>query len=285
MKQRRATHFMLLNSQISFARFMSESLVWEKWSTYSHNKYVEEAERYARPGSVAQKKAFFEAHYKTLAARKAAALLEQANAAANNATESEAEGGVQDVTTQGSEIMNSNSQMPALDQEVKASSTESGSIYDSKENNSDFVKFESSKVEGADSVAKLNVLLENNMKNEYFEKKGVVDKAGIRDLEPREVNQVENFLKVDQSRKLQEVIELELSEGSQMEKPLLKNASTNQDELEVTSKKRPPHSSSKVLAYARTSKVPSSPAKFTAPISPIKGKTKFQFVLSLHELQ
>ena len=45
---------------------MSESLAWEKWSTFSHNKYVEEAERYARPGSVAQKKAFFEAHSRPL---------------------------------------------------------------------------------------------------------------------------------------------------------------------------------------------------------------------------
>nr|GMC62063.1 protein WVD2-like 7 isoform X2 [Ipomoea batatas] len=68
-----------LGESISFGRFMSESLAWEKWSTFSHNKYVEEAERYAKPGSVAQKKAFFEAHYKRIAAKKAAALLEQAN--------------------------------------------------------------------------------------------------------------------------------------------------------------------------------------------------------------
>lgn len=81
-----------LGESISFGRFMSESLSWEKWSTFSQNRYVEEAERYAKPGSVAQKKAFFEAHYKRIAAQKAAALLEQANAAAaaaNNATESE----------------------------------------------------------------------------------------------------------------------------------------------------------------------------------------------------
>ncbi|XP_022774314.1 protein WVD2-like 7 isoform X1 [Durio zibethinus] len=253
-----------LGQSISFGRFMSESLAWEKWSTFSHNKYVEEAERYTRPGSVAQKKAFFEAHYKTLAARKAAALLEQANAAANNATESEAGGRAR-------HTMNSNSQMAAPDQQVKASSTETGSIYDSQENNSDFVKFDSSKVEGADSVAEHNVLLENNLKNEYFEKNGVVDKAEIRDVKHREATQVKNYVKVEKSRKVGEAIELELSEGSQMEKPLLKSASTNQDELEVTSKKKPPHSSSKMSAYARTSKVPSSPAKFTAPIRPNKG--------------
>lgn len=64
---------------------MSEKLDWEKWSAFStQNRYVAEAERYSRPGSVAQKKAFFEAHYKKLAAaRKAAAeealLLEQQN--------------------------------------------------------------------------------------------------------------------------------------------------------------------------------------------------------------
>lgn len=68
-----------LGESISFGRFVSESLDWEKWSTFSHKRYVEEAERYAKPGSVAQKKAFFEAHYKKIAAQKAAALLEQAN--------------------------------------------------------------------------------------------------------------------------------------------------------------------------------------------------------------
>jgi len=77
-----------LGQSVSFGRFMSESLAWEKWSSFSHNRYVEEAERYSKPGSVAQKKAFFEAHYKKLAAQKAAALLEQQNNAAahNNVT-------------------------------------------------------------------------------------------------------------------------------------------------------------------------------------------------------
>ncbi|KAL6994419.1 hypothetical protein U1Q18_012522 [Sarracenia purpurea var. burkii] len=70
-----------LGESISFGRFMSETLCWEKWSTFSHKRYVEEAEKYARPGSVAEKKAFFEAHFKRIAAKKAAALLEQAEAA------------------------------------------------------------------------------------------------------------------------------------------------------------------------------------------------------------
>ncbi|XP_012445315.1 protein WVD2-like 7 isoform X1 [Gossypium raimondii] len=232
-----------LGQSISFGRFMSESLAWEKWSTFSHNKYVEEAERYARPGSVAQKKAFFEAHYKTLAARKAAALLEQANAAAaTNATESEAQ--------------NPNPQM-----------AETGSIYDCKENNSEFVKVQSS------SVDEPQVLLENNMKNEAFEKNGVVvDKAEITDLEVKETTQVKNnCVKVNQSRLLGDDKELELSEGTQMEKPLLKGGKTNEDEFEVTSRMKPSQSSSKVFANARTSKMPSSPAKFKAPLRPNNG--------------
>lgn len=46
---------------------------------------------------------------------------------------------------------------------------------------------------------------------------------------------------------------------------------TNEDEFEVTSKEKPPHFPSKVSAYAKTSKVPYSPAKFTAPFRPNKG--------------
>jgi hypothetical protein len=37
---------------------MSESLAWEKWSTFSHNRFLEEVEQFSKPGSVAQKKAF-----------------------------------------------------------------------------------------------------------------------------------------------------------------------------------------------------------------------------------
>ncbi|PWA59130.1 TPX2 domain-containing protein [Artemisia annua] len=79
-----------LGDSVSLGRFASESLAWEKWSNFPHKRYVEEAKSYAQPGSVAEKKAFFEAHYKKVAAQKAAAaaaaaLLEQekANAAAS----------------------------------------------------------------------------------------------------------------------------------------------------------------------------------------------------------
>uniref|UniRef100_A0A2C9U8K4 TPX2 C-terminal domain-containing protein n=1 Tax=Manihot esculenta TaxID=3983 RepID=A0A2C9U8K4_MANES len=100
-----------LGQSISFGKFVSESLAWKKCSTFSHNRYVEEAKRFSRPGSVAQKKAFFEAHFKNLAARKAAALLEQANAAANNVPESAQEGGVQENAAQDDNGHNSHVEM------------------------------------------------------------------------------------------------------------------------------------------------------------------------------
>lgn len=63
---------------------MTEPLAWEKWSAFSHNRYLEEVERFSKPGSVAQKKAYFEAHYKKKAAERAAALSETVSAVASN---------------------------------------------------------------------------------------------------------------------------------------------------------------------------------------------------------
>ncbi|EPS66228.1 hypothetical protein M569_08549, partial [Genlisea aurea] len=70
-----------LTTSVSFGRFMSESLDWEKWSSFTQNKYLEDVEKYSRPGAVAEKKAYFEAHFKR---RRAAALVEQQNASAGN---------------------------------------------------------------------------------------------------------------------------------------------------------------------------------------------------------
>ncbi|XP_011034182.1 PREDICTED: uncharacterized protein LOC105132394 isoform X2 [Populus euphratica] len=60
-----------LQVSVSFGRFENDSLSWEKWSSFSQNKYLEEVEKCATPGTVAEKKAYFEAHYKKIAARKA----------------------------------------------------------------------------------------------------------------------------------------------------------------------------------------------------------------------
>ncbi|XP_048319140.2 protein WVD2-like 7 isoform X1 [Ziziphus jujuba] len=76
--------FHALGESVSFGRFMTEPLAWEKWSAFSHNRYLEEVERFSKPGSVAQKKAYFEAHYKKKAAERAAALSETVSAVASN---------------------------------------------------------------------------------------------------------------------------------------------------------------------------------------------------------
>ncbi|XP_048554515.1 protein WVD2-like 7 isoform X1 [Triticum urartu] len=52
-----------LGESVSFGRFLSEPLEWGRWSAFEHNRYLEEAAGQSRPGSVAQKKAFFEEHY------------------------------------------------------------------------------------------------------------------------------------------------------------------------------------------------------------------------------
>lgn len=57
--------------------------IGKKRSCFSNNRYLEEAEKSSKPGSVAEKKAYFEAHYKRIAAKKAGALLDQQVLASN----------------------------------------------------------------------------------------------------------------------------------------------------------------------------------------------------------
>lgn len=58
------------HGSISFGRFGGESLAWEKWSVFSHNRCQEELEKFKAPGLVAQKKAFFEDYYQKIRAMK-----------------------------------------------------------------------------------------------------------------------------------------------------------------------------------------------------------------------
>ncbi|KAH9743769.1 TPX2 (Targeting protein for Xklp2) protein family [Citrus sinensis] len=234
-----------LGQSVSFGRFMSESLAWEKWSSFSsHNKYVEEAERYSRPGSVAQKKAFFEAHYKELAARKkAAALLEQAQDASNNnlAGESQPEGEVQNVTAQDSQLI-------AVEEQEAATI----SVHESESNN----------VLGQRSADVVKET-ENCEKTES-------------------INQLERVVVVDSKR---EAKDSKLSGTNQMQKPRLKSSNSNQDDRASMSKKKPSFSSSKSLNFGRATKTPSTPAKPTAPLqstkeinaTPIKKKSAIDF--------
>ncbi|GLU02167.1 hypothetical protein SLE2022_194310 [Rubroshorea leprosula] len=243
-----------LGQSVSFGRFMSESLSWEKWSTFSHNKYVEEAERFSRPGSVAQKKAFFEAHYKNLAARKAAALLEQANAASNNASESEAGGGVvHDTTPPDPQIKD---EIPK--EQIRAPAAERGFMEDAKR---------------AGSVTEHPVLVTDSMKDVSFDKKFGYDNTEMRKLELREKPQMEICVKNESSGQngvVENEMKAEYLDLGGMEKPLLQSPNSNKDEVKTTSKKKQPHSTLKSSTNGRESKVPYSPAKLTARIHPKK---------------
>jgi hypothetical protein len=52
------------SGSISFGRYEKEPLDWERRSSFSHNKYLEEVEKCLKPGSVTEKKAYLEAHFK-----------------------------------------------------------------------------------------------------------------------------------------------------------------------------------------------------------------------------
>jgi hypothetical protein len=60
---------MLDHGSISFGKFEFESLSWEKWSVFRHDRRQEELEKFN--GLVAEKKAYFEAYYNRLRALKA----------------------------------------------------------------------------------------------------------------------------------------------------------------------------------------------------------------------
>ena len=198
-----------LGQSISFGRFMSESLSWDKWSSFSHNRYVEEAERYAQPGAVAQKKAFFEAHYKRIAAKKAAALLEQANAADSN-PEAEVEGQGCDSTANDAQSTITNSQVPLGEQiEVKIVEVNVNSHSSGAE-----MELEIGKMKGDDPVTEHDVVAE--MEQEIGKMKradSVIEHEVVaeRTIKDESVDQFENVVNHNLD-----------SESPQMEKPLLK---------------------------------------------------------------
>uniref|UniRef100_A0A5B6YIH5 Putative E3 ubiquitin-protein ligase RBBP6-like isoform X1 n=1 Tax=Davidia involucrata TaxID=16924 RepID=A0A5B6YIH5_DAVIN len=52
------------SGSISFGRFENEPLFWERRSSFLHNSHLEEVERYSKPGSVNQKKEYFEVFFR-----------------------------------------------------------------------------------------------------------------------------------------------------------------------------------------------------------------------------
>ncbi|CAA2969804.1 protein WVD2-like 7 isoform X2 [Olea europaea var. sylvestris] len=216
-----------LGESISFGRFTSESLSWEKWSSFSsHKRYVEEAERYAQPGSVAQKKAFFEAHYKRIAAQKAAAaaLVDQENAANNVETKFSGDD-ANDLQELGDEV-----KKPIGKKDLGLCAGDHGAIAESNEVET-----------GKDGL--------NGVK--YF--------SGETLMRENSSNKIYNVVNQEPASGS------ETSGTPQMEKPLLKNSVQNEDNPSVTSKKRSALSSFKSSIHHKTSKVPFTPAKPITP--------------------
>ncbi|PHT61087.1 hypothetical protein T459_35060 [Capsicum annuum] len=72
------------SGSISFGRFENEALCWERRSSFTHNRYLEEVEKYFKPGSVTEKKAYFEEIFRRRA------LLSQSSFDCQDGTDSQA---------------------------------------------------------------------------------------------------------------------------------------------------------------------------------------------------
>ncbi|CAJ1947547.1 unnamed protein product [Sphenostylis stenocarpa] len=246
-----------LGQSISFGRFMSESLAWEKWSSFSHNRYVEEAERYSRPGTVAQKKAFFEAHYKKLAAQKAAALLEQANnGAQKTATGQEDEGRIDNDNQNDTDTHNSQSS-PNSEMVVKVEQGAKVLTVTSDDNN---------------GMIRLTVGEHDSSSSEEASVTPESVKEARSEAEIEEVSVVGNSMEVELQNQLEDLD----AQREQSEKlsvivtpilaPLVKVVS-DQEVLASVGKKKPPVSSFKLSKANGTSKFTTTPVKSTTAIS------------------
>lgn len=227
-ESKQGNHMHALGESISFGRFTAENLSWERWSTFSHRKYVEEAERYARPGSVAQKKAFFEAHYKRIAAqRAAAALLEQENAA----------------MAKTEVVVDKND-----------GDHEEGGLFLDPHSGLVDLGTGNVKIHGVKGDDREKIITETGAErgNEVFEE-SLVKNSSVKRLDD-----LENRGTVSAS---------ESSETSQIEKPLLKQNSVDSEEVSSVMRKRNTGLSSlKTSTHSKTTRrIPSTPAKTMTP--------------------
>ncbi|KAF5450161.1 hypothetical protein F2P56_030535 [Juglans regia] len=224
-----------LGESISFGRFMSESLAWEKRSTFSHNPYLEEVEKFSKPGSVAQKKAYFEAHYKKKAAERAAALIEEANTTARNVSESQGMDKLHEDSFMDSASVKADS-LKAID-EPHGDDTPNTAVGYSASANGDnpYVGvLETKKVEAADAVIQEGINL-----------------VEISD----QTEKVEDYQKIV---------------ASQKEKKLDKDA-VCKEILPSPSKKRQGNFSQKLSTKSRASKLPVSPSEQMISMQSING--------------
>ncbi|KAB2634928.1 hypothetical protein D8674_042226 [Pyrus ussuriensis x Pyrus communis] len=241
-----------LGESISFGRYMSEPLSWEKWSAFSHNRYLEEVEKFSKPGSVAQKKAYFEAHYKKKAAEKAAALLELTNAGACNVTAS-------------SVNMYANYESPSMD--INSANGGSQMVVDKEEEN--VVPNSEVEVYSAD-VNGHNQSVEGNQLDTA---KVARAEAVIQESVNLEISIHAEISNRFENGKDQNEIVATLEE--KMPNKILQEAA-GEENLASASKKRLMNSSPRLSTKGRPPKVPSPPAKQATRVQTINGKNATQ---------
>ncbi|XP_021292982.1 protein WVD2-like 7 [Herrania umbratica] len=228
-----------LTESVSFGRFMSESLAWEKWSTFSHNRYLEEVEKFSKPGSVAQKKAFFEAHYKRRAAMRAAALLEQANTVSNGVSQTGTINAASMDSSLNTDSANANASVAMDEQQEK-------DVSDAEVANTADV-----------DAGNLNVGRGNMDVANWDRGQAVMD---------QDVN-VENNTHVGNSNALENVDNTHVDHGMIMvtpDKKMFLKERTDQKNSTSSSKKRRTNSLSKSSTPCRASKLPLHPSKRVA---------------------
>ncbi|XP_021832809.1 protein WVD2-like 7 [Prunus avium] len=236
-----------LGESISFGRYMSEPLAWEKWSAFSHNRYLEEVEKFSKPGSVAQKKAYFEAHYKRKAAEKAAALLEVTNASASNVSESvnmykncDSFSNIESANGESHMVVDKQQENFVPNSEVVICPADMSAPNPNVEGN----QLDVSMVDGAEAVVQESVNLANPV-------------------------QVEISNKFENDKDQDEIV------ATQEEKIPNKEAA-GEENLASTNKKRLINSSPRLSTKGRASKAPISPAKQATRVQTIKGKNVTQ---------
>ncbi|KAJ9709665.1 hypothetical protein PVL29_001241 [Vitis rotundifolia] len=246
-----------LGDSISFGRFMSESLAWEKWSSFSQNRYLEEAEKFSKPGSVAQKKAYFEAHYKRIAAKKAA----EAEAAANDFPEPEALDEIHNTSSDDLDTVKENSHMiidESEGQEALNTNTVVDEIHNSSSDELDTLKENSPMIidepEGQDEAPNTQLVVDCVEKIELEE----VKVEEVEEAEPVTVQTV-----IEESPRAQTEFSDQI-ENVEEERMPLKEVADEEKNLALRSNKKLAKSSSKPLAQGRASKLGASPAKVTS---------------------
>ncbi|KAK4841772.1 hypothetical protein QYF36_010190 [Acer negundo] len=241
-----------LTESISFGRFMSESLAWEKWSTFSHNRYLEEVERFSKPGSVAEKKAYFEAQHKRKAALKAAKLAEEANAFANDdVPELKTTSDFHNDSPMDTESANENSLMVIDEQKQEYMHTSDNDIPN--------------KMELANTSSHAVIDEKNIPDTEVAHSANVAEDSGTADMEY--AVDVENLNQADHSKQLQRADVQDKIAATIDEKTPNKEA-VNQENSAPSSKKRHANSSSKPSTRSGASRLPLYPAKEVPSLPP-----------------